>query len=128
MSDIDTTIRELLGTEDAKLFDAFGEQSLYRRVIDSFQGRSRWLVIMVFFDVAVFLILAVLAAIQFFQVESMHQMLVWASAFALCVLVITMLKMWYWMELNKNALAREIKRLELQFARFAVRLQHQSND
>ena len=27
-----------------------------------------------------------------------------------------MLKMWYWMELNKNALSRGIKRFELQLA------------
>jgi hypothetical protein len=33
-----------------------------------------------------------------------------------------MLKVMYWMELNKNAVTREIKRLELQIARLANRM------
>jgi hypothetical protein len=32
-----------------------------------------------------------------------------------------MLKMYFWMEMNKNVVLREIKRLELQVARLASR-------
>jgi hypothetical protein len=33
-----------------------------------------------------------------------------------------MMKIWYWLELNKNAVTREIKRLELQVARLSARM------
>jgi len=32
-----------------------------------------------------------------------------------------MLKMYFWMEINKNVMLREVKRLELQVARLAAR-------
>ncbi len=38
------------------------------------------------------------------------------------LIVISSLKAWYWMQMNRNALTREIKRLELQIARLSSRL------
>jgi len=32
------------------------------------------------------------------------------------------MKTWWWMEVNKNAITREVKRLELQIARLAARV------
>jgi hypothetical protein len=37
------------------------------------------------------------------------------------MLGVAMLKMYFWMEMNKNMLLREVKRLELQVARLASR-------
>ena len=39
-----------------------------------------------------------------------------------------MLKMWYWMELNKNALTRGIKRVELQLALLSNRTDIDGSD
>ena len=39
-----------------------------------------------------------------------------ATIFLFGMLGIGQMKMWYWMQMNRNALAREIKRLELQVA------------
>ena len=39
-----------------------------------------------------------------------------------CFSAIAGMKVWYWLELNKNAVTREIKRLELQIARLASRI------
>ena len=49
-------------------------------------------------------------------------MLLWAAACVVCMSGVSMMKVWYWMELNKNAVTREIKRLELQIARLAGRI------
>ena len=46
----------------------------------------------------------------------------WAGGFGLSLIAIAMLKIWYWMELNKNAVTREVKRVELQLARLARQL------
>ena len=46
----------------------------------------------------------------------------WAAACIVCVSAVSMLKIWYFLEMNKNAVTREIKRLELQIARLAGRI------
>ena len=43
-------------------------------------------------------------------------MIAWSTAFVWGVLTIVLMKIWFWLEINKNGLTREIKRLELQIA------------
>ncbi len=123
MKEIDHKIREALQAEDAELFEEFGgEQSLGERVMDTFRGRSRWLVYLILVEKVIFFLLTILAAVKFFRVETVREMIAWATAFLMCLAVTMALKFWYWMELNKNAITREVKRLELEIARLAKRL------
>ncbi len=123
MSDLDDKIREALRKEDAELFEEFGgEPSMYEMVMETFRGRYRWMTMVAAFYCIVFIVLFILAGIRFFNAESTKDMLVWAAACVVCWSAVFMMKVWYWMELNKNALTREIKRLELQIARLAGRL------
>ena len=119
MKDIDDLIREAMSEEDARWFDEWDEQSLTEMVVDSFRGKSRWLVIVVYVSVFVFVVLMLVAAVRFFRAESTKEMVAWATGFLFCNLAVAMLKMWYWMELNKNAVTRGIKRIELQLARLS---------
>ena len=49
MKDIHKMIRDALGAEDAELFESLsGEQGIYEMIIDSFRGKTRWLVGVVF--------------------------------------------------------------------------------
>ena len=66
--------------------------------------------------------LGVLSVIRFFRAEEFRDMVMWAAASAFFLSGVSMMKVWYWMELNKNSVTREIKRLELQIARLAGRL------
>ena len=124
MKDIDDLIRETLSEEDAQWFEEWDEQSLTERVVDSFRGKSRWLVMLVYFAILVFTALMVLAAVKFFAAESTQAMIAWAAGFLFCGLTITMMKVWYWMELNRNMVLREVKRVELQLARLSNQLQN----
>jgi uncharacterized membrane protein YciS (DUF1049 family) len=49
-------------------------------------------------------------------------MIGWATGFVWCALFIMMVKIWYWLDLNRNAVTREIKRLELQVAQLSRRV------
>ena len=123
MSDLDDKIREALNKEDAELFENFGsEVSVYEMLMETFRGRHRWLSILGVFWGIVFMVLGVLSGINFFKAEATRDIVVWASATAFCLMAVSMMKIWYWMELNKNAVTREVKRLELQIARLAARL------
>ncbi len=123
MNELDKKIREALRAEDADLVDDFdSEPSIFEMVLETFRGRHRWLVFLTIFWTLVFLVLGVLSVIQFFQAEETRDLLMWAAASAFFFSGVIMMKVWYFMELNKNAVTREIKRLELQIARLAGRM------
>lgn len=123
MTDIDAKIRQALRTEDADLFDETGgEQSLLEMVAGSFASRNRWILIWMMVVAVLLFCFAVFAGFRFFEAESTRAMIGWSLGFFFSLLGVGFLKMWYWMELNKNAITREIKRLELQVARLSQRL------
>lgn len=120
MNDIDDKIREALQAEDAELFAEYGgEQSMLTMVMETFRTRSRWLVLLGIVIGIVFMVLAIVAAARFFQAETVREMLAYSTGFVFCLLAVGGMKVWYWMELNKNAVTREVKRLELQIARLS---------
>jgi hypothetical protein len=123
MNELDKKIREVLHKEDAELFEGFeAEQSLLEMMVDTFRGRHRWLVAMMAVWSLVFFVLAIVTAVKFFGAETTRDIVMWATACVLCMSAVSMLKLWYFLEMNKNALTREIKRLELQIARLAGRI------
>jgi Na+/glutamate symporter len=67
--------------------------------------------------VTVLMVVAVVSAYQFFEVEGQRAMIAWACSFGLSVTGIAMFKIWYWLELAKNAVLREVKRVELRVVR-----------
>ncbi len=55
-------------------------------------------------------------------------MLLWGAGLGLCTSGILAMKIWFWMEFQRNGLTREIKRLELQVAHLASELRNQGRD
>ncbi len=123
MKELDDKIREALRKEDAEVFDDWGsEPSMFTLVMDTFRGRHKWLVMLTVFWSLTFFVLAIVSAVKFFNTEDSRDMMLWALGFVFCMSAVSMLKVWFWMELNKNAIMREIKRVELQIARLAGRI------
>src|SRR5262245_61077215 len=122
MTDFDKTLRAALGAEEAERLSQFDEPALLDQVVDTFRGRNRWVVMLMFPVVIVWLAFAIVSAYQFFHTEDLHAMIAWAGAFAFSIVTIGLVKIWYWMELNKNSITREVKRLELQVAHMVTRV------
>ena len=119
MKDFDDSIRDALRADEADLGKS--EPSIVEQMKESFRGRNRWLVIMSFALMSVFLVAAAYCGYQHFHGPGLNgtQRMMWGMGLMYCVLSIALIKIWYWMELNKNAVLRELKRLELQVARLA---------
>ena len=123
MTDIDDKIREALRQEDAELLDHYrGEPPVYEMLIETFRGRNRWLNVLAFLFTFVGVAMAIVAAYQFFQVESTRAMIAWATGFLLSAVWVAMLKQWFWLEMQKHSITREVKRLELQVANLSRQL------
>lgn len=123
IENLDQKIREALRAEDEELFAEFGgEQNVFEQLADSFRGRSRWFSIMAFAGMALLTIIAASSAYLFYQAETLRELIGFAGGFFFCLSGIGMMKVWFWMEMNKNTMTREIKRVELQIARLSARL------
>jgi hypothetical protein len=123
MNDLDQAIRQSLSAEDAALLDRLGaDQALHRQVLATFEGRLRWFNVAGWIaGVALFGVACVLAW-RFVQAEELRDMLRWGAASALAFAGIALIKVWFWLEFQKNAIVREVKRLEVQVASLAAQL------
>jgi len=114
MEDIDRLIKEALSEEDSDILDRLQEQSLFESLMSNFQGKMKWIAMYSFFMILVIFALSIYCLVQFLEAEEIREMLLWGAGMMVGLVMVGMLKMWHWMQMDKNALVREIKRLELQ--------------
>lgn len=109
MSSIDDRIREALG-------EPVDTSDLRTMVGDAFKGRMRWLnVFTVFWSLVIFAI-GLYATHRFFVAPDTRAQLRWGLGVLFCLQVVGLMKVWAWMQLEKVALLREVKRLEVRIA------------
>jgi hypothetical protein len=118
--DLDTLIRDALSREEAELFDRLGEPSLPELLSETFRGRRSWLMWLTGLVTAVFFGLSIYCAVQFFGADDVPTMLRWGVGLLFCLLAVMANKTWSWMEMQRVAISREIKRLEVAVAHLAA--------
>lgn len=123
--DVDELIREALRAEGVEGLERLGEPNLPDMVTEVFRGRLRWYGAMFMAMILVFTVLAVLCAVRFLSTDNVPDMIRWGAGFFLCYLVVMGGKSWYWMQMERLAMTREIKRVELMVAHLAARLRDQ---
>jgi hypothetical protein len=92
------------------------EPTMIAESLGVFTGRRRWWNVYAAAVVVAFTVLGVVAAVRFFGVEATNDRLLWATTFLFSVLVIMSLKVWFWLQMMRNAVLREVKRVELRLA------------
>jgi hypothetical protein len=120
--ELDRLIRDALRQEDADLLGQFEEQSTVELLTESFRGRRRVVAIGGVAANVLLLVVAIRSVVGFLEAGDQRTMLIWAGGVALCVVAITAIKIWYWLEMARLALARDIRRVELQVALLLQRL------
>ena len=113
MKDFDDQLRDAFKNDPENLMANLDEPAIFEQVIETFRGRNRWINIMAFCYTFAGLGVAVFAAYQFFQVDSPKAYILWATVFLWSAIWIAMLKIWFWLEMQKNSVIREVKRVEL---------------
>jgi hypothetical protein len=117
MTHVDEAIRRALSPDDVRAYDALGrEPSLVVQAMQAFQTQHRlfalagWLGGFALFGVAVW------AAWRFWQAPDVRGMLMWGGLTTFALAGLGLVKLWFFMEMQKNNILRELKRLELQVA------------
>ncbi len=122
IDDIDNLITEALSREEAEVYQELGEHSVHDMVTELFGGRYRWLNLMSIPVMLAFMAVAIYCGWHFFHAPEIREMLLWGAGLFFAGLAITAMKIWAWMEIQRNSLTREIKRVELQLAHLAGKL------
>ena len=122
MEEIDKLIKETLTQEEAKFYDELDEQNVLQMVGGLFTGKNRWIIILMNVVTLVFFALFIYCTVQFFDTEITNELIKWGIGGFVCLLTVSMLKVFAWMQMDKNALIREIKRLELQVSSLSMKM------
>jgi len=114
---IDELIKQALSEEESEILERLGEeQSIFEQLLTNFQGKMKWMSMYIAFMILVFFILSIYCLIEFLNAEDIRLMILWGAALGGSFFTVGLLKMWHWMQMDKNALMREIKRLEIHIA------------
>ena len=116
MEDIDQLIKDTLNEEESKFYDSLEEQNILQMVLGLFRGKNKWIMFMMNIVTIVVFGLFIYCAVQFFSTDVTNELIKWSIIGTFCMLIVSMLKMFVWMQMDKNALLREMKRLELQIS------------
>ena len=119
MKEIDELIKESLTKEEAEFYDELDEQNLLEMVGGLFNSKNRWLIILMNIVQVISFIFFVYCLVQFFGTEETNELIKWGAGGFVFLLMSSYLKLFSWMQMDKNALLREMKRLELQVSSIA---------
>jgi len=123
MSDIDDKILAAIRTETEKSDDDYSEEfGPFRLAIEAFKGAFRWVAMIAFVLILIFIGAGVYSAINFWQATDIAVKLNWLSGSMLAFLIVTILRLWFLMELNRLSIKREIKRVELQVSLLGTKI------
>jgi len=119
---INALIEKALSAEEAEFYHNLDEQSMPEMVSGLFRGKLKWITLISMVAMLVIFALGVYCLIKFLTVEEIRGMIKWGAAMMFCMLGVSMLKLMYWIQMDKNALMREIKRLEWQISLLAGKI------
>lgn len=121
MTNIDRAIKEALSQDDAEFLARFEDKNPIHEALGTFSGK--WGAMNVFAAIITFAMFGVFVycAWNAYAAEDVRATVIWTAGAIWAALAVAMLKMYFWMEMNKNVVLREVKRLELQVARLATR-------
>lgn len=112
MSGLDDDIRQALGHEE-EYYDHDREEGIFRQMAGIYRGKMRWMAIAVTIECVVCLVLIILGILEFFQTEDTKWQIFYATGVVLLAMLLVLIKLWGWMQMDRNAIRREIKRIEL---------------
>lgn len=122
MTNLDQAIRQALSAEDAEFLARFEKEApLHEQVFGTFTGAWGGLNILAALITFAVFGLCLYCVWNLFQTTDLRATVLWTGGALISATAVAMLKIWFWMEMQKNQVLREVKRLELQVARLAAR-------
>ena len=117
MTTIDEAIRRALSPADMQAYEALGrELSPVGEAIGMFRTARSGYILAVAVAGAAFVAIGGYTVWRLLHATDIREMLGWSLLAIFIMLTLAMVKLWFWLEMQRNAVIREVKRLELQIA------------
>jgi hypothetical protein len=116
MEEIDDLIKESLTKEEVDFYNSLDEQNLMEMVGGLFKTKMRWLLILMNIVQVIAFGLFIYCLVEFFNTNMTNELIKWGAGGFLFLMMSSMMKLFSWMQMDKNSILRELKRLELQVA------------
>ena len=123
MEDIDKMIREALSEEEAQFYEELNEPDVLEKLGEVYKGRLGWLAMLMNVVMLLLFLVFIYSLISLFGTADTPELVRWASLGILSLLGIGILKLYFWMQMDKNDLKRELKRIELQIAALSGKIE-----
>ncbi len=113
LEEIDQLIKETLSIEEAAFYDALDKQNIADMFLGLFKGKNAWILVIMNIVIIACLPVFVYCCYQVVTLDTTLEVVRWGLGSLFCLIILSMLKIYAWMQMDKNALLREMKRLEL---------------
>ena len=117
----DRVVRQAFQQEDAQGLSP-DDPSMVELVTETFRDKNRRLAVLAVLLTAALMVAAVFSLTRFLGTQDVRRMLLWGGAALLCTATVLAIKVWYWLELLRLSVTRDLKRLELQVSRLAEKV------
>ncbi len=114
--EFDALIQEALTKEEAQYFEQMGEQNLPQMLVGLYKGKNSWLNVVMAIMVVGLLAVGIYTFIEMLNTTDASLKMEWMFYTIICFITIAMMKIYSWNQLDKNAMMREMKRLEYQIS------------
>lgn len=124
--EIDKLIEESLNKDEAKFYHELEEEGLFKQWGGLYTGKLKgWAIL----TTVVQLILTVATfyfGYQFFTATETGELFKLGGIFFIIFSATSMMKLWHWMQMDKNSILREMKRMEFQIAVLSEKISNRS--
>lgn len=121
MSRIDDAIQQALTDEDREFLARFeSEPGSVAQMASVFSGPLAWIYIAFFVAAVILAPFGLYCAFQFFNATELRPLFYWGFGVTTILIVLSVVRLVFFMQINTNRMLREMKRLELQLARLAA--------
>jgi len=118
VTSIDDKIKQALSDEYQDMISENDkiDANPFKQMSLGFKGKMGWMYIGVIIFGVVFTAMSIYSIYSFYYETEMKSLIGWGVAIIVTIFLTQITKMWYWSELGRNRVIREIKLLELQVA------------
>lgn len=114
MNNLDDQIRNALSAEDAQMIGGPDDGlRIDQLVISTFRSRNWLMTIPIVIVSIVVLALSIWCLVRFFNATEIQDMIGWAMGVIVGVFMVSFMKIWFWLEMQRIAITREVKKVEL---------------
>lgn len=113
---INSRIKKCLNDDELELFNSMDEENMFSAWIGIYSGQNKFIAIALSVFTTIFALAAFYCGYHFFTTETEPEILRYGAAMFIFFIFTAFLKLWFWNQMDKRAILRELKRVELQLS------------